>query len=186
MYARSRRHAAAHRMGRAWILAAVVVAMACGDVTAPTASEEPEAPPLSLAAPPPPGQTEPLYRHDYAAGVYDLAALITRFDPVWGYDLSGYRYTAVLTLSGGAPPALAGSLTDLWLIGPTGDSLLIADTGSVVSYSGFRGRDVIELRRGGISRFELSLIVATVIPGRVSGTWGCCGHISGPFEARVR
>lgn len=125
---------------------------------------------------------------DYAgnAGVYDLSALITSFDDAWGYDLEGYRYTAALTLREGPGSRwLAGTYTDLKLIGPGGDSYDVADTGLVTGSVDLYGRVIIELLGDGNS-IDVTLIPDTVAPGVIAGGFGCCGHISGSFTAERR
>jgi len=117
------------------------------------------------------------------AGVYDLSAVITSFDPAWGYDLAGYRYTAVLTLhQESVPPLIRGTYADWWLIGPLGDSLHLSDSGAVTSYIGARDRFVIELVGPG-DIIDLSLIPVSVTSESIAGGWGCCGHIAGAFTA---
>jgi hypothetical protein len=119
-------------------------------------------------------------------GVYDLTAMITSFDPAWG-DLTGYRYTAVLTLQAGeAPaPALGGAYADLKIIGPSGDIDEVNDSGSVTSSVDWRGRFVLELV-GNHQRIGLTLIVGTLVAGFIDGDFGCCGHIGGTFTATRR
>jgi hypothetical protein len=126
-------------------------------------------------------------RPDYSdiSGVYDLTALVKSFDPAWGYDLCGYRYTAAVTLGGGAPPALAGAFSGLWVIGPAGDSVLVADRGLVDSKY-FKAGDVIELHGSGTGPVTLTLVVEVVDPGVISGHFGIGGHIGGSFEATRR
>ena len=119
-------------------------------------------------------------------GEHDLTAPITGFDPAWG-DLSGYRYTAVLTLGTmwDPPWLIEGSYADLRIIGPGGDTLVVADTGSVRSYFDPRGEFIIELV-GNQSRIGLFLVVASLAPELMDGRFGCCGHISGTFTATRR
>jgi hypothetical protein len=124
---------------------------------------------------------------DYSdiAGVYDLTAVISSFDPVWG-DLEGYRYTAVLTLQEeSGPPWFGGTYADLRLIGPAGESHDVADAGVLASSIDPGGRVVLVLDDGGFG-IGLTLIVGTVASGSVNGTFGCCGHISGTFTAERR
>jgi hypothetical protein len=118
-----------------------------------------------------------------ATGVYDVTARITSFDPAWG-DLNGYRYEAVLTLSEvSGPPWLQGTYRVLRLISPMSDSVAMTDAGTVTPFY-FGSRLVIAL--GEQHTYGLSLIVATLDSGLIDGTFGCCGHISGTFEARRR
>jgi hypothetical protein len=116
------------------------------------------------------------------AGVYDLTALITHFDPAWE-DLTGYRYTAVLTLHEElGPPWTRGTYADFRLIGPGGDSYDVAP--GFVTGSLDRGRVVIEVRNE--QWMGLSLIVGKVTSEFIDGGFGCCGHISGTFRADRR
>jgi hypothetical protein len=122
-------------------------------------------------------------------GVYDLTAPITSFDPAWGQDLEGYRYTAVLTLEEeySGPPWFGGTYADLRLVGPNGDSYAVAGTGSVTGSIDPGGRVVIELLGDG-NHIGLTLIVATVVDlgWTIEGSFGCCGHIGGTFTAPRR
>jgi hypothetical protein len=120
-------------------------------------------------------------------GVYDLTAMITSFDPGWGEDLTGYRYTAVLTLQADEAPApgLGGAYADLKIIGPSGDIYEVNDSGSVISSVDWRGRFVLELV-GNHQRIGLTLIVGTLVAGYIDGHFGCCGHIGGTFTATRR
>jgi hypothetical protein len=122
-------------------------------------------------------------------GVYDLAALITSFDPAWGEHLEGYRYTAVLTLveAYGGRPWFRGTYADLRLIGPGGDSYPVTDTGVVTGSIDPDGRVVMELVGDG-DHIGLTLIVATVDPwgSVIDGSFGCCGHIGGTFTVQRR
>ena len=132
--------------------------------------------------------TVTVYTLDYSdnTGVYDLTAVITTFDPAWGEDLAGYRYTAVLTLHDEwDAPWFAGTYSDLRLIGPSGDSTAVADSGIVTASFDRRGRLVVELVDDR-NHLGLSLIVATLTPGFMDGDFGCCGHISGRFSATRR
>ncbi len=130
--------------------------------------------------------TVTVYTGDYSdfVGVFDVTALITSFDPAWGVDLTGYRYTAVLTLEQEAgPPGFGGTFADLWLIGPAGDSTAVAATGVVTASIGSGGRVVIDLFG---SHNVLTLVVPSLASGFNDGLFGCCGHISGTFAATRR
>ena len=119
------------------------------------------------------------------AGVYELSALITDFDEAWG-DLTGYRYTALLTIDEG-PPRFSGSFSDLRLVDSTGESTEIAASGAVDYYIDFAGRPVLELVRfadEGNSAFHLTLVVGSMNAGLIEGRFGCCGHIGGSFTAQ--
>jgi hypothetical protein len=116
-------------------------------------------------------------------GVYDLTASITSFDPAWGEDLTGYRYIAVLTLHEElGPPWTRGTYSDFHLVGPGGDSTDVAP-GFVTGYLGF-GTVVLEVRNDHWQ--GLTLLVGTVAPGFIDGSFGCCGHIGGTFTAERR
>jgi hypothetical protein len=132
--------------------------------------------------------TVKVYAGDYSdiPGVYDLTALITTFDPAWGGDLEGYRYTAVLTLhEESRPPWIGGTYSDLRLIGPTGDTTAVAATGFVYTYIDPDGGLLIVLVRDW-DHTDGTLIPVTLDAGIIDGTFGCCGHISGPFTATRR
>ena len=122
------------------------------------------------------------------AGVYDLIARVTTFDPGWGEDLTGYRYTAVLTLREEGPlPGVRGTFADLRLIGPSGDTTHIATSGVATASIEPRGRLVIELFSDGShgNRFTLTLLVETVASGFIDGAFGH-DHIFGTFTATRR
>jgi hypothetical protein len=128
--------------------------------------------------------TVTVHDRDYSdlAGVYDLNALITDFDPVWG-DLEGYRYTAVVTLQDEPGPYwVGGTYTDLRLIGPNGDSLAVTETGRAFGSFGYYGELLIELPGEG-DRLGLTLVVGELKSGFIDGHWGCCGFVSGTFTA---
>jgi hypothetical protein len=117
----------------------------------------------------------------FPAGVYDLTAPITSFDSAWG-DFTGYRYTAVINFTSGG----AGTVQELLLIDSTGNVFGSIGSGVVNSYNDFAGRIVDDLTT---SNFHFSLIAPVqdpLDPRVVTGTWGCCGHISGTFTARRR
>ena len=121
---------------------------------------------------------------DPTPGVYDVTALITNFDPGWGEDLTGARYTAVVTLRKPTPALLGGTYADLWYVGRRGDSVAVNDTGSVTAFRD-HGRLFIELL-GNRDRIGLGLLVDSVTPASIDGRFGCCGHISGTFTAQRR
>jgi Bacterial Ig-like domain (group 2) len=119
-------------------------------------------------------------------GDYNLNALITSFDPAWGEDLEGYRYLAAVTLEEQSGPAwVTGWYADLRLVSPGGDSYPITDFGLVTGDIGPNGEALIELLGEGDS-IDLTLIVGAATPTSTSGTWGCCGHISGTFTIERR
>ena len=130
--------------------------------------------------------TVKVYAGDYAdiPGVYDLTALITTFDPAPGVDLEGYRYTAVLTLEELRPPWIGGTYADVRLIGPSGDTTAVADTGFVYTDIDPDGQLLIVLVRDW-DRTDGTLIPATLAPGFIDGTFGR-GLISGTFTATRR
>jgi Bacterial Ig-like domain (group 2) len=120
------------------------------------------------------------------AGSYDLTASITSYDPAWGEDLDGYRYTAVLTLPEEWPsPQYEGTYADLKLISPGGDIYPVTEGGSVINSIGPGGEFLIELVSDGNS-IGVTLIVESQVPGSFGGIFGCCGHISGIFTAERR
>lgn len=117
-------------------------------------------------------------------GVYDLTALITRFDPAWG-DLTGYRYTAVLTLRQDNRDTFEGTYADLQLVGPDGESSDWEYTGFVRGSLGLDGRVVVELV-GGNHTWTTWWGQGKLVSGVIDGAWGCCGHIGGTFTATRR
>jgi len=136
-----------------------------------------------------PEVVRPPDQRDYSdvAGVYDVNAVVTTFDPAWGYDLTGYRYTAVVTLAGSEPPGLAGDFTEMWLVGPSGDSLEGPDAGTVDSRTDADANDAIFLRRTlPTGDFTLHLSPSTVTRGFLAGGFLAGGHIVGTFEAKRR
>ena len=130
--------------------------------------------------------TVTVYTYDFSdlAGVYDLTAQVTSFDPAWGEDLTGYRYTAVLTLpEGWGPPLFRGTYADLRLVGPGGDSYQIAASGLDTGYIFRDGRLVLELVG---PPFTVTLAVSSLASGGINGRFGAGGHISGPLTAERR
>ena len=130
--------------------------------------------------------TVTVYTYDFSdvAGVYNLTAQITSFDPAWGEDLTGYRYTAVLTLpEGWGPLRFRGTYADLRLVGPGGDSYPIAASGLDTGYIFRDGRLVLELAG---PPFTVTLAVSSLASGGINGRFGAGGHISGPFTATRR
>ena len=92
----------------------LLAASGCGEsATSPAPHPEPPRPPT---AGPPARPTSPL---NYASivGVYDLAETVTDFDPAWG-DITGHRFTAVLTLAQGV-----GTFSDLRFLNAEGKTV---------------------------------------------------------------
>jgi hypothetical protein len=73
----------------------------------------------------------------------------------------------------------------LRIISPGGDTIVVADTGSVISSIDSRGRLLVELV-GNKDRIGLYLTLATLGSRVIDGTFGCCGHIGGRFTATHR
>ena len=71
---------------------ALILSLACSLES----TTEPEAAVQNAPVPIPPAPSTLAGLKDIA-GTYELEARITDFDPVWGVDLTGYRYTSVLT-----------------------------------------------------------------------------------------
>jgi hypothetical protein len=122
--------------------------------------------------------------HSDIEGVYDLTALITSVDPA-AYE--GYRYTAVLTLWQQQDPGrpLGGTYADWRVIIPGGDTLVEADTGSVIASINSIGRLVIELASNE-SWTVLDLVVTAASSGFIEGYFGWAGQIDGTFTATRR
>ncbi len=129
----------------------------------------------------PPTDFHPPQPPVFTAGTYDLTAEITSFDPAWG-DLTGYRYTAVITSHGDG----TATFQNFRLLDAAGNQDAWIGSGYVDTYIGFAGRIVSDLVA---SNFHFSLIAPIQDPldsRRVTGTWGCCGHIAGTFTAKRR
>ena len=99
-------------------------ASGCGETVTSPAPPPTLSPPTPGPSAPLPGPTSPL---NYASivGVYDLAEAITSFDPVWG-DITGHRFTAVLTLAEGV-----GTFRDLRFLDAEGTTVDSPRDGSV-------------------------------------------------------
>jgi hypothetical protein len=117
------------------------------------------------------------------AGVYDLTAPITSFDPAWE-DLTGYRYTAVLTLSQHNGRRFEGTYADLQVVRP-GESSERKLTGFVSGSVDRDGRVIMELV-GGNHTWTSWYGRGMLASGKIDGTFGCCGHISGTFTVARR
>jgi hypothetical protein len=113
-------------------------------------------------------------------GVYDLTATIERFDPAWGYDLTGWGYAAVLTFQQDTryTPGTAGTFSGFRLTGPEGDEGPGVD-GVIHVHRYWTGRVVIELVAEHF-RFEL-FPTGDLLEPILKGTFGAGGHISGTF-----
>ncbi|CAN5348922.1 hypothetical protein BH23GEM2_BH23GEM2_25990 [soil metagenome] len=153
----------------------ISVASGCSEPTQPEGVSTP--PPAAPPSPPSPLNT------DHIAGVYDLTATITSFDPAWG-DLTGHRYIAVLTLADGL-----GTFTDFRLLNAEGESLFPSQSGSVTREVDFAGRLVLYLG----SSYRPLIVGSIAKPDgdglgspRVEGGFGAGGHISGTFVATRR
>jgi hypothetical protein len=123
---------------------------------------------------------------DIAPGQYDLSARVATFDPAWGYDLTDYKYTAIMSIEQ-TSPVFRGTFRDMWLIGPGDDSVDIATSGVITRYLDYDGRYVLDLvrpegERG--SSFTVTLVLDDPTQETIEGDWGCCGHISGRFTAK--
>lgn len=149
-----------------------------------------------------PGQpTETETALEIEAGVYDMTARITAFDPVWG-DLTDYRYLSRLVLP--APelmqPAFDNNLRTWWgIIGTFEDLRSVLPTGEEETAPRRRGYIIAGRPRGEV---VLELVdahsgrsVFTLVPIRAGregpaikfeGHFGTGGHISGPFSAELR
>ena len=126
------------------------------------------------------GQTDPVEYPD-VAGVYDLNAVITAYDPAWGDP--GDRQTAVLTIEHSTEaPQFTGTFADFKYVGP-GNETFPVDPGSVSGSVNLDGRVVIELFN---SEWHTWYGEGMLTSGHITGTWGCCGHISGTFTADRR
>jgi hypothetical protein len=118
----------------------------------------------------------------FPSGIYDLTATVTNFDAAWG-DLTGYRYTAVLTFPGSA----AGATWDNYrLIDAAGVTSDWARNGTIDNYNDFAGRLVSELVSPNLHVVLVEPVRNSIDSRLVTGHWGCCGHIAGSFTATRR
>jgi hypothetical protein len=112
--------------------------------------------------------------------VYDLSVTVDTFDPVWG-DLTGYRFSGVLTLEDGA-----GALSELRVFDAAGEPAPGPPGGSVTPHLS-QGRAVLEVGR------SIAFVIESIddpVPGetsspRFTGRFGA-GNPSGPFIALRR
>jgi hypothetical protein len=150
----------------------MVIAGACGDST-PVA---PTAPTIPVPAPSPAAETP--YKVTGLTGVYDVSVTVDGFDPAWG-DLTGYRFSGVLTLEDGA-----GSLSEFRLFDAAGEP----------APSGPQDGSVTPRPSAGIALLQVGQLIHFYIesideqsPGQASSPrfsgrfW--LGHVSGPFVA---
>lgn len=136
---------------------------------------------------------------DMVEAVYDLTAYITRFDPAWG-DLTGYQYSALLTLTLDLDQRPAGTFKDLHLLNAGGESEswpLEGGSGFIRTFVDTRGQRTFELvgQLHPLSDpFHWTAFVET--PAEpvgdwrgsplIEGTFGTSGHVGGRFVARRR
>ena len=125
------------------------------------------------------GNAAPLGASSEIAGVYDLSAPITSFDPAW-FDFTGFRYKAVLTLHQTSRDRFEGTYAGLQIVGPAGESDDWEYTGFVKGSLDLNGRVVIELI-GGNHTWTSWYGQGQLASSEISGEFGCCGHISGTF-----
>lgn len=157
--------------------ALISIASGCGEPTTPSPPE---------VVPPPPAPPPPAAPVEYANinGVYNLTASIKSFDPAWG-DLTGYRYTAVLTLADGA-----GTYSDFRVLDSNGELLYPPGSGSVTRGVDATGKGRLILEIGSNFTVIIGSIAKPEGNGmgspRVEGTFGAGGHISGEFVATRR
>lgn len=150
----------------------LLAAAGCGDSTpaAPTALTAP-----SLVAPPAPAPAPP-YKVTGLTGVYDFSATVETFDPVWG-DLTGYRFSGVLTLEDGA-----GELSELRGFDAAGEPGSAPPGGPVMARLGYEFPEIVVVGR--LVGFVVESIDApaggqTASP-RFTGRFGT-GNPTGPF-----
>ena len=119
------------------------------------------------------------------AGVYDLSALITHSDPVWGIE-DGTRQTAVITIQHyRSSGRFAGSFEDFCAVSPSGKSCSGNPPGFVIGTIDPTGHVVIELFNAG-SRSSYWYGEGTLASREIVGGFGAGGHISGTFIAKRR
>jgi len=123
------------------------------------------------------------------AGVYDLTAQITGFDPAWG-DLTGHQYTAALVFSPGFDtPGEVGTFTDMRILDADGESLYPAWSGPItLSLPVISGLFVLELGTNftAVVTYVAEPDESAVASPLIEGRFGVGGHIGGTFVARLR
>lgn len=112
-------------------------------------------------------------------GDYDLTATVETFDPTWG-DLTGYRYTAVLSFMQDRRYAtgIGGTFSDLRITGPEGGDDP-GESGEITSYFDRDGRPVVELG----NYFTITFFGELVAP-LLKGTFGAGSDIGGSVRAQ--
>ncbi len=118
------------------------------------------------------------------AGVYDLTMTVESFDPAWG-DLTGHRYSGVLTLVDGA-----GSFSEMRLFNAAGENVSSAPSGGFV----LRGVDPVADRTVLLVGTNIVLVVESMgepeqaqrASPRFAGNFGAAFHIGGTFVATRR
>ena len=153
----------------------LLAASGCESPTSPAPNPRP-GPSGPLPAP-----TSPL---NYASivGVYDLSETITIFDPVWA-DLTGHRFTAVLTLAEGV-----GTFSDLRLLDAEGKTVEGPPRDGSVTWATWAnpGTLVLDLGR------NHNLVITQIdepdngMAPRFAGGINVAFHISGTFVASRR
>jgi hypothetical protein len=114
-------------------------------------------------------------------GIYDLTALFTSWDPVWGIE-DGTRHVAVLTIHPtGGGSQITGTFSDFRVISPSEEDLT-GESGSVSGSFNAQGRIMLELTFEG-SQSSYWYGEGTLTPDDIEGRFGAGGHISGSFTA---
>jgi hypothetical protein len=118
----------------------------------------------------------------FPAGVYDLKAEITSFDPAWG-DYKGWTYTAVLTYPADGQ---RGTFEDLRLFDPQGHSIGIAAAGIINTYRDIAGGIVNELATSSFHLVMGSIVQSSTDSRLVSGDFWLYSNTGGTFTATRR
>jgi hypothetical protein len=114
--------------------------------------------------------------------VYDLAETVTAFDPAWG-DITGHRFTAVLTLAHGV-----GTFSDLRFLNAEGTTVEGPPRDGSVTWATWAQPDTLVLE---LSRNH-NLIITQIdesdngVAPRFAGGINVGFHIGGPFVATRR
>ncbi len=120
----------------------------------------------------------------FLAGVYNVSAPITGFDPAWG-DFTGYVYTATFTIQRHPTDGsrLIGSYANFALIDASGKVSDWRSAGTIGGVVDPTGRVTLELKSddGSFSWWGQGNAAGS----RIEGRWGRGGHLSGPFAATL-
>jgi len=162
-----------------WSVLMTLLVAACGD----DAGERLSTPSPTVLAPsvdPVPAGPVP-----QMAGVYDLTGTITNSDPIWGVK-DGTKQITVLTIQhAGGSRKFEGTFTAFRVVEPDGQTLPPGAGGYVRGSIELDGTIVVELFYD-LQRDSYWYGKGELADGRITGTFGAGGHMSGPFTAQRR